>query len=319
VWSGVAAQVTRWARAEGLVLRDAIVLVPFLQLLPLARRAFASLGGWMPRIETTRTLAAAVGPPLGADGGAPTLDAALDQLIARQMLSRETWAGAWQRRDRRGYERALARLVATAHAFVAAAANIAPDDRAGWWASARVAVSAVPGPGGRESSLARIALEWATLAAPLDTDRLFDLRPAAWVVVQAGGADPLVSALTSAAAAPCLVVDTDVRDDAPFDAAADRATVSVAVLDSFEDEAEAAAAQIFEHLRRGERPVALIAQDRVLVRRVRALLERAHADVVDETGWKLSTTRAAAVATSCSRLRFSSSKARFASVPALSS
>ena len=48
------------------------------------------------------------------------------------------------------------------------------------------------------------------------------------------------------------------------------------------------------HLGRGERPVALIAQDRVLVRRVRALLERAGVRIADETGWKLSTTRAGA-------------------------
>jgi len=45
---------------------------------------------------------------------------------------------------------------------------------------------------------------------------------------------------------------------------------------------------------RAEVPVALISQDRVLVRRVRALLERQQVALHDETGWKLSTTRAAA-------------------------
>lgn len=39
-------------------------------------------------------------------------------------------------------------------------------------------------------------------------------------------------------------------------------------------------------------PVALIALDRSLVRRVRAMLDGAGATVVDETGWRLSTTRA---------------------------
>jgi ATP-dependent helicase/nuclease subunit B len=51
---------------------------------------------------------------------------------------------------------------------------------------------------------------------------------------------------------------------------------------------------VLAHVQRGEVPVALIAQDRVLVRRVRALLERQRVALLDETGWKLSTTRAAA-------------------------
>ena len=41
------------------------------------------------------------------------------------------------------------------------------------------------------------------------------------------------------------------------------------------------------HVERGETPVALIAQDRVLVRRVRALLERSAVVHADETGWRL--------------------------------
>jgi hypothetical protein len=67
-----------------------------------------------------------------------------------------------------------------------------------------------------------------------------------------------------------------------------------ALCDGFEDEAWAAAAQVLDHLGRGERPVALVALDRVLVRRVRALLERAGVRIADETGWKMSTTRAGA-------------------------
>ncbi|MES1163462.1 MAG: hypothetical protein ABUL50_10425, partial [Rhizobacter sp.] len=63
---------------------------------------------------------------------------------------------------------------------------------------------------------------------------------------------------------------------------------------SFEDEAQCAAAQVLVHLERGEHPVALVGQDRLLVRRVRALLERQQVPLADETGWALSTTRAAA-------------------------
>lgn len=62
----------------------------------------------------------------------------------------------------------------------------------------------------------------------------------------------------------------------------------------FEDEATAAADQLVQWLNEGRRHVALIAHDRVVARRARALLARAGAPVRDETGWKLSTTRAAA-------------------------
>ena len=46
--------------------------------------------------------------------------------------------------------------------------------------------------------------------------------------------------------------------------------------------------------RRGLRRIALVAEDRLTARRVRALLERQQVLVADETGWKLTTTRAAA-------------------------
>ena len=48
------------------------------------------------------------------------------------------------------------------------------------------------------------------------------------------------------------------------------------------------------HLARERAPVALVAQDRVLTRRARALLAERGVSVRDETGWTLSTTRAAA-------------------------
>ena len=61
-----------------------------------------------------------------------------------------------------------------------------------------------------------------------------------------------------------------------------------------EPEAQAAVAQIGEWLNMGLRRIALIAQDRLTARRVRALLEREGVLVSDETGWLLSTSRAAA-------------------------
>lgn len=61
-----------------------------------------------------------------------------------------------------------------------------------------------------------------------------------------------------------------------------------------EQEAQAAVAQVGAWLQDGLRRIALIAQDRLTARRVRALLEREKVLVSDETGWLLSTSRAAA-------------------------
>ncbi|NUU00558.1 PD-(D/E)XK nuclease family protein [Herbaspirillum robiniae] len=51
---------------------------------------------------------------------------------------------------------------------------------------------------------------------------------------------------------------------------------------------------VLRWLEQGKSEIAVVAQDRVTARRLRALLERAQVAVADETGWKLSTTRAAA-------------------------
>ena len=61
-----------------------------------------------------------------------------------------------------------------------------------------------------------------------------------------------------------------------------------------EQEARAAVAQVGQWLADGLRRIVLIAQDRLTARRVRALLERENVLVSDETGWTLSTSRAAA-------------------------
>lgn len=64
---------------------------------------------------------------------------------------------------------------------------------------------------------------------------------------------------------------------------------------SLEQEASAIAQQVLDALAGGASRVALVPLDRLTARRVRALLERAQVLVRDETGWKLSTTSAAAV------------------------
>jgi len=58
---------------------------------------------------------------------------------------------------------------------------------------------------------------------------------------------------------------------------------------SLEQEARAAAMQVRRWLHAGKRDIAIVAQDRVAARRMRALLERAQVLVADETGWTFDT------------------------------
>lgn len=90
------------------------------------------------------------------------------------------------------------------------------------------------------------------------------------------------------------LAESSVRLQAP---AFDWERLHLCEVTSLEEEAEQAAQCIIEWLLAGKQKIAVIAQDRVISRRLRALLERAQVYVADETGWKLSTTRAAACLT----------------------
>lgn len=287
VWADIASRASIWAQAQAVDLRSAVVLVPFAQHLVPARRAWVQRGGWQPRVETTHSLAASLGPAPRADDGQITLDVSTDRLNAARMLRAQSWV----RKDPLAFDEAVAAVVTTAHALVKACAAIAPAERASHWQRGRELLSTSSGPGASERALARLALEWAALAPARPTDLLFSHQPSAWVVVQAGGGDGVTETLLAMASEsrPCVVLDAD----APVQSTV-ATRVSLMACDGFEHEAECAAAQVLTHLQQGAAPVALVAQDRVLVRRVRALLERQQVSLLDETGWKLSTTRAAA-------------------------
>ncbi len=286
-WIDIARTAQNWAAEHGVDLRDAVMLVPFAQHLAPARRAWAQQGGWQPRIETTRTLIESMGPVPSAGPGQLTFDGATDRLIAARLLRTQSWVS----KERLAFDDAVAQVVAAAHAFSRAASALAPDARPAHWQAARDLLSRTGGPGATERALARVALEWAASGQVPASDVLFGHRPSAWLAVQAGGADALTQRVLESAAdaMPCVVFDTDASARQVI-----ATHVTLAACDGFEGEAEAAAAQVLAHLQAGVVPVALVAQDRMLMRRVRALLERQQVGLVDETGWKLSTTRAAA-------------------------
>ncbi len=296
-WPALAKQVVGWCTGQSLSLRDVIVLLPYASLLPVARATFARRAGWQPRIETLRTLAASLAPPMAAAAGQISFDATTDRLSAAVLLRGQARGAAWARRDARGFDAAVAAMVDAAQALLRAAHERTPELRDGFWSAWREALAPVAGPGASERWLARIALEWAAAADAPAHDVLWQLQPAAWVGIQAGGHDGFAEGLLAAAAtqgAPVLWLDADPPAAAPFDAVAHLPAPRRWLCDGLEGEAQAATLAVLEALDRGHTPVALIAQDRLGVRRIRALLERAQVALRDETGWTLSTARCAA-------------------------
>lgn len=321
-WDEWAGTVSRWCSDNGLSPRDVVVLLPVGALLPVARQAWArAVGGWLPQIETVPTLApsldwsrqAKAPAPVSAElGPAPTLDVVLDRLLVTQALSGQAWGRQWAQRDRRAFEHAVAQVVDCAHLWVRVAQACPPTQRMAYWSTCRDALSAAnaasTGPGARERLLLAWALEWAASSddGHWATDVLFSHQAAAWVGVTAGetvvpGSESSVmlavlrqaarsgvpSLWMNAVAAPALNDEADVP--------------SLARCSDFEDEAQRTTAHVLAAVQQARMlsgdPVALIALDRSLVRRVRALLEGAGATLSDETGWKLSTTRAGAAVT----------------------
>ncbi|HZE92694.1 MAG TPA: hypothetical protein VE029_13450, partial [Rhizobacter sp.] len=210
-WAAIVEIARRWAVAAGVNLQGAVLLVPFAQHLPLARRAWAQAGGWMPRIETTQTLAQTLGPRGPLAEGQISFDASLDRLTAARMLRSQAWMAAWARRDGKAFDEAVAGLVSTAHALARAASSLHPSQREAHWQQGRALLAVSGGPGASERLLARVALEWAALAPEAATDRLFDHQPSAWIAVQAGGLDALTEQLLAMAphGVSCAVIDGD--------------------------------------------------------------------------------------------------------------
>lgn len=297
LWPAVASATHAWLGERQLTAADAVVLLPFADLLQPARRAFAQHGHWMPRLHTPRTLIGALGPPQARAAGELSGDAAIDRIAARELLRKQAWARAWMQRDAHGFDAALQRLVHTAHDLQRHADALPPAEREAWYGRARKLAAGGSGPGSVQRLLLRVALEWAAMAPCAETDRLFAHRPSAWIALTLGGDDALTRELLQHAAAqgvPTLALSADPKTDDPFEAWPERCQVTLHAADDAEAEAAAAAAQVAEHVRDGELPIVLVAQDRALVRRVRALLERMRIGVADETGWSLATTRAGA-------------------------
>lgn len=282
---GRMAQVAALLAARAAHPARSVLLLPYAQLIPAARQHWSRLSpvGFAPRLETTQSWTRRLGAFVpGPDDLA--FDRGRDLMTAQDLLAR---AGLGARRDQ-----LAGTLVDTALQLAGSAAAQAPNRRAAWATQVRpLASSGLETPLlALEAALARLALEW-VVASTYATDVLFDdatLHHTDCLLVLDGlQPEPLVEALK--ARWGDKAVSLPLADAMPR-----TGQVTLHPADGPEDEAERAAACVLQHLAAGRVPVALAATDRALTRRIRAMLGVRGVAMRDETGWKLSTTRAAA-------------------------
>ncbi|OAD41880.1 hypothetical protein LPB72_11330 [Hydrogenophaga crassostreae] len=290
---------SRWLDDHGVSPSRAVVLVPYAQLMEAARRAWAKAHptGFAPRFESSKNWASNLSPfsPGAMDWSG---DLARDSLVASALVDRV----AKGRADPVLRTAMVSRLVEATRSLVSVAASVAPEDRASWGQDRLAAL----GPGLQspvwEGLIATLAVTWASNSA-YSTDVLWGplARPGevadALLVWQGFQVDPLAKALTAVwGPERAFVWALFQADESPqtFAHGLDLTDVRWHACGDAEDEAQRAAACVVRHVAVGAVPVALLANDRLLTRRVSALLHSAGVGVRDETGWKLSTTHASA-------------------------
>ena len=275
---------------------DAVVLLPYAQLMQQARQAWAvpatdagNAGAsiFVPRFETTMNWASSLGGRLGPftpSGADMRMDVAIDMLTAASLLQQ---AGLGAQHDL-----LAGRLVEAAWSLARVAAAVPPAARTAWGEQlAQTLTADLEGPAlAVEARLGRIALAWAA-SSSYPTDCLFDVKPAFFAVLEGFQPEPLSDALKAHFGEASLSITLCAASNKHT---APAPSPSLHQAPDAEDEAERAAACVLMHLAQGRSPVALIAQDRLLTRRVGAMLGERGIAMRDETGWKLSTTRAAA-------------------------
>jgi ATP-dependent helicase/nuclease subunit B len=337
VWQHAARMVADWLTHQGVATRDAVVVLPQPALVRLAKQAWANeLGGWMPRFETVGSLMHRL-PSAPANvatlGETLVLNETIDALVIARGL-RQSCVGGWVRQWPDHAEVAVERVMALAHEWIKVCLSLSPDARVAHVAQAQqwrhlhglskgpAASDGMDDIGARERWLAGQALDWALQSWPAlvhRTQALFEHRPAAWLAVTVGR----VQVPGSDASLMGHVLQHAHQQGVPvcwlpacWQAAgggshADSALglagePSLTQTRNFDHEARAAAAWVVQSVNQRRamaraEPVAFITHDRALSRRVRALLmpheSQGQLVIADESGWTLSTTRAAAAVT----------------------
>jgi ATP-dependent helicase/nuclease subunit B len=293
-WRAVMVRVRLEMQSRQVHAAQTVILVPYAQLMQEARKAWlADANGthFVPRFETTQNWTKSLGGflPVGDD---LRLDAAVDVITAASLLAR-AGLGA--------HQTVLAqRLMEAAWSLAHLGTAVAPSERAQWGVRLAAGLGAdMDAPVlALEAAVARIALAWVANSS-FATDVLFAANPALLLVLEGFQTEPLARALQARLGerGVGIALNADINTGANSSPAHAQNASKIAALHAAqdaEDEAQTAAACVLNALARGHCPVALVALDRVLTRRVRAMLEGRGIQVRDETGWKLSTTRAAA-------------------------
>ncbi len=309
-WHLLCQQIHAKSQAQGVYLSRCVVLVPFAQLLPVARRYWAEVfpDGFVPQFQTTKLWAM----QFGGFQLAPhdiSFEAARDVLTAAQLLEQSGIVGKrWQsdktakadNADKSQKDLLASRLLEAVYQISAGFAALNPNERLGMAEQLRAqqyssgADSTAQDWLRLENGLAHIAIAWAATSR-YATDVLFDTKldkaKADLLLVMPGfQRDALAQKLVEL----WRLVSTDSAQLLPSKVNHIAGQIKLYKAQNMLDEAESAAACVMRHLIDGRTPVALVANDRALTRRVHAMLRAENIDIKDENGWKLSTTRAAA-------------------------
>ena len=282
--SGWIAQIKDAIKARKVHPSRCVVLLPFAQLLPLAQQYWAEVHptGFSPRFETLRTWCEHLAPITlkHSDLG---FDASWDLLTAQSLLKS---AGLTQLAPDM-----VPTLLSMARALVLQAAAVSPELRIQWGQEGRQWVAQTMGASFLrvESAVAQTAIVWASHSS-FATDVLFDAQSfqdvdlCIWMPgVQA---DPMRQV--------CLQACGDTFKELVPVALSESLSAPQVKLHQCSDISELserAVACVLHHVQRGVFPLAVVAVDRVLTRRIHALLVQSGVLVKDETGWKLSTTQ----------------------------
>ena len=288
-WTALLARIDTSLREQAAHPARSVVLLPYLQLRPLAQRLWAQQypDSFAPHFETTRSWAERLG--LFVPGPHDfTGQHGRDWLTAAGLLD-----AAGQAAQRRLL---IALLLEQAAQLAPLAASLPPALRPDWMAQARASLPGVGAGEGvlaLEALLAQLAIAWVG-SSDYASDVLFEPHVAAQldalIIVPGLQHDPLTSTLGERLFEKLTLLE--------LPASAPQGALALHQASDAEDEAERAAACVLRHVSAGRVPVALVAGDRSLTRRVNALLAsrglQAGAALRDETGWMLSTTHAAA-------------------------
>lgn len=285
-WQRWLAGIEAHMHARGAHPARTVVLLPYAQLMPQAARWWARRhpDGFAPRFETTQNWCRSLGGHTPAPSDL-TGDAALDVLTAHALLEQ---AGLGEHS-----EAAAPLLLQAAQQLAPLAAAVPPAQRAAWGVRARGAALAAMDAAALvlEAAVAQLAVTWASLSS-YASDILYEAgvmeATEALIAIQGFQPDPLPSALQAVWGERMTVLALDGTLDTPC------VVPSMHCARDAQDEAQRAAACVLRHLQAGRAPVALVAMDRALTRRVRAMLAGQGVQMRDETGWKLSTSRAGA-------------------------